>query len=147
MTEWYLWEKTPGVIGVLPLSKLEKHSDTYIMTVSGNLEDAIKQAEICEKDGYCLASEQRDIPKTETTEKMVEDQKSLHLEEAILDEPPPCVQEDDGKGEFVLPDFLWMEEYAEMKPRAKRTQQRKKEKQTYGGDELEGQLSLSLELL
>lgn len=136
MTEWYLWEKSPGTIGVLPVSRLKDHADRLVMKVDGTLEEAIKQAELCEKEGYSVISEEMPGQR----ECRAETEKAGILSEVAAD--------DEAVEGYVLPDFLSPEDFTgdgrsgrrESAFVAKKKEEKKKASQADTW-ELEGQLS------
>lgn len=103
MTEWYLWEKNPGVIGVLPVSKLNDHAEKLVMRVEGSLEDAIKQAELCEKEGYFVIVEENKAEQQVRAEDVVNSEKLAEAEETGAF---------DKAEENDLPDFMTAEVFS-----------------------------------
>lgn len=134
MTEWYLWEKSPGVIGVLPVSKLNDHADKLVMRVEGSLEDAIKQAELCEKEGYSIIGEESAPEQQVRAEENVSPEKPVEAEQ---DEVLEKTEETD------LPDFMAMEDFLKEPAHTPETKKKSEKKKGSAADswELEGQLS------
>lgn len=134
MTEWYLWEKNPGVIGVLPVSKLNDHAEKLVMRVEGSLEDAIKQAELCEKEGYSIIGEENVSGQPVFEEETVISEKPAGSEDAGMA---------DNAGESDLPDFMALEDFLEEPAHTPETKKKCEKKRVPAADswELEGQLS------
>lgn len=58
MNHWYLWEKEPGRLGILPESRRNDHRDSYVASFEGTLEEAIRFAEDLERTGYSVLREE-----------------------------------------------------------------------------------------
>ena len=138
LNEWYLWKKSPGAVGVLPAAQLKKHAGAFIMTVSGTLEDAIRQAEICEREGYSVAAsrtsedDKKDVPFADGVENEVDRDVAFCR--------PECLENDNTVAdEYKLPDFMSFEDFSSVAASSKRPARKKR---GVAGDELDGQLSL-----